>query len=142
MKHALGGKCKRHMESCAFEFQNDFGSTAPPKEFPPHEDSNALTPKAVMGQVTFPISVAQNSKYFEMEHLMLGTAFLVGMSQFHFENMAVDLSHAEIDLYMTIASLVWGLTNGQQEKFAHIMKQHHTVLQLQSLRESGNSPHS
>ena len=64
-----------------------------------------------------------NNNYFKIENnLGLGSAFLVGQSQFKLPNVVQELCKDEVEMHHNIAGLVSTLTTGQQYMLGKIIK--------------------
>lgn len=64
-----------------------------------------------------------NNNYFKIENnLGLGSAFLVGQSQFKLPNVVKELCKDEVEMHHNIAGLVSTLTTGQQYMLGKIIK--------------------
>lgn len=71
-----------------------------------------------------------NNKYFKIENdLGLGSAFLVGQSQFKLSNVVKELSKDEVDMHHNIAGLVCTLTKGQQYMLGKIIQDISSVIE-------------
>jgi hypothetical protein len=64
-----------------------------------------------------------NNNYFKVENALgLGSAFLVGQSQFKLTNVVKELCQDEVDMHHSIAGLVSTLTTGQQCMLGKVIK--------------------
>ncbi len=63
-----------------------------------------------------------NKNYFKIENVLgLGSAFLVGQSQFELPNTVKELCKDEVEMHHNIAGLVSTLTTGQQHMLGKII---------------------
>ena len=76
-----------------------------------------------------------NNNYFKIENALgLGSAFLVGQSQFKLANVVKELCKDEVDMHHNIAGLVSTLTTGQQCMLGKVIKDIRSVTE-RHLRE-------
>ena len=82
--------------------------------------------------VTFPFDGDRNTKYFSNDHQGLGVAYLVLQSQFGMNFLKDKLLEEDLSFQLHLASLIGGMSRGQQKKFAVVMRKYHRVSAMKS----------
>ena len=82
--------------------------------------------------VTFPFDGDRNTKYFTNDHQGLGVAYLVSQSQFGMDFLKDKLLEEDLSFQLHLASLIGGMSRGQQKKFAVVMRKYHRVSAMKS----------
>jgi hypothetical protein len=103
------------------------------------DDDNLLVPEAgvvvresAAEVVTFPFDGDRNTKYFTNDHQGLGVAYLVSQSQFGMDFLKDKLLEEDLSFQLHLASLIGGMSRGQQKKFAVVMRKYHRVSAMKS----------
>jgi hypothetical protein len=91
------------------------------------EEAGSVVHEAGLEAVTFPFEGDRNTKYFTNEHRGLGVAYLVSQSQFGMDFLMDKLLQEDLSFQLHLASLISGMSRGQQKKFAVVMRKYHLV---------------
>ena len=86
-----------------------------------------------ISDVTFPFVGDRNIQYFTHNHQGRGVAYLVSRSQFGMDFLMDRLLQEDLSFQLHLASLISGMTRGQQRKFTEVMSKYHQVTALKSL---------
>jgi hypothetical protein len=97
-------------------------------------DHDNLAPKAgvvvheaAAEAVTFSFAGDRNTNYFTDDHRGLGVAYLVSKPQFGMDFLMDKLLQEDLSFQLHLASLISGMSRGQQKKFAVVMSKYHRV---------------
>jgi hypothetical protein len=96
------------------------------------EEAGGVVHEAGLEAVTFPFEGDRNTKYFTNEHRGLGVAYLVSQSQFGMDFLMDKLLQEDLSFQLHLASLISGMSRGQQKKFAVVMRKYHLVSAMKS----------
>ena len=108
-----------------------------------HDDDNLMFPRdgeagvvrdAAVAEavVTFPFDGDRNTKYFTNDHQGLGVAYLVSQSQFGMDFLSDKLLKEDLSFQLHLASLISGMSRGQQKNFAMVMRKYHQVTAMKT----------
>ena len=95
-------------------------------------EAGVVRDAAVAEAVTFPFDGDRNTKYFTNDHQGLGVAYLVSQSQFGMDFLSDKLLKEDLSFQLHLASLISGMSRGQQKDFAMVMRKYHQVTAMKS----------
>ena len=95
-------------------------------------ETGVVVHEAAAEAVTFPFEGDRNTNYFTNDHRGLGVAYLVSKSQFGMDFLMDKLLQEDLSFQLHLASLISGMSRGQQKKFAIVMSKYHRVSAMKS----------